>query len=394
MRIAGAATILSIVLFGQAAAAAAQTSGAISWISSDRGPARENASQQPPPSAYDRIWKLAELYHDDSNRVVQRIRFTGRYQQDFAAVSADQGAESEWNVRRLRLGLRATMFRDLTVHGEVDLNPQEADPFYERLTDLYLKWSPRDQLALTVGKQGVSFTADGSTSSKELLALDRSNLTNNIWFTEEYLPGVSVSGNLERWIYQVGVYSAGEGNREFGEFTGGLVTLGTVGFDFAEPARATEALLTLNYVYQSPDPDNTFTRPLQHIVSAHFRFDAGRWGFRSDVSAGAGYYDQSDVLGVMVMPFVNAWKTLQFVGRYTYVESRDANGIELGTYEDRVVSGRGNRYNDVYFGANYYFYGHQLKLQSGVQFGDMNDAAADGGTYSGVSWTTGVRVAW
>jgi phosphate-selective porin OprO/OprP len=48
----------------------------------------------------------------------------------------------------------------------------------------------------------------------------------------------------------------------------------------------------------------------------------------------------------------------------------------------------------VYLGANYYFYGHKLKLQSGVQLADMNDGAADGGAYSGVSWTNGLRVSW
>jgi phosphate-selective porin OprO/OprP len=59
-----------------------------------------------------------------------------------------------------------------------------------------------------------------------------------------------------------------------------------------------------------------------------------------------------------------------------------------------VVSGRGDRYNELYLGANYYFYGHKLKLQSGVQFADMDDRAADGGEYSGTAWTTGIRVGW
>jgi phosphate-selective porin OprO/OprP len=66
----------------------------------------------------------------------------------------------------------------------------------------------------------------------------------------------------------------------------------------------------------------------------------------------------------------------------------------LNTYENRAVAGRGDRYNEGYIGANYYFYGHKLKLQSGLQFGDMNDSANDGGAYSGVAWTTGLRVSW
>ena len=51
--------------------------------------------------------------------------------------------------------------------------------------------------------------------------------------------------------------------------------------------------------------------------------------------------------------------------------------------------GTGDRYNEGYLGVNYYFYGHRLKLQSGVQFADMRDRANDGGAYSGTSWVTG-----
>ena len=96
----------------------------------------------------------------------------------------------------------------------------------------------------------------------------------------------------------------------------------------------------------------------------------------------------------MAMPFFRVTDKLQFVSRYTFIQSDDPNGVRLARYENRAVSGRGERYNELYLGANYYFYGHKLKLQSGVQFGDMNDSANDGGAYSGVSWTTGFRVSW
>jgi phosphate-selective porin OprO/OprP len=147
-------------------------------------------------------------------------------------------------------------------------------------------------------------------------------------------------------------------------------------------------------VYQNPDPDNTFTKPFQHVVSLNFKYETGRWGFRSDLSAAAGYDNQSNLLGVTAMPFINVTEKLQVVGRYTFLDSPDANGIELAAYEDRVVPGRGDRFNELYLGVNYYFYGHQLKLQSSVQFADMRDLADDGGAYSGVSWTTGIRIGW
>ena len=315
--------------------------------------------------------------------MVQSVLFSGRFQHEFAAIDADEGDLDEWNVRRLRLGPRVTLFRRWTLHGEVELNPQERDPFYVRFTDLYVQWSRSGRLAVTAGKQGVPFTIDGATSSKELLTIDRSNLSNNIWFPQEYMPGVSVSGRVAPWVYRAGVYSAGEANRELGEFNGGAFALGVLGYDFAEPLGTREALLSANYVYQHPDAANTFTRQLEHVFSLNFKLDAGTWGVRTDLSAAAGYLGQSDLWGVTAMPFVNLTDKFQVIGRYTLLDSEDPNGVRLATYESRVVSDRGDRYNEVYVGGNYYFYGHKLKLQSGVQFADMNDRADDGGRVLG-----------
>lgn len=346
------------------------------------------------PSTYDKIWKFAEWYVDDSNPVVQRVLLSGRFHYDFAAVNADQGDHHEWNVRRLRIGPRVTLFRKFTAHAEVELDPQRHDPLYVRFTDLYLMWTKNPRLVVTVGRQSAPFTLDGATSSRELLTIDRSNLANNIWFPQEYLPGVSVSGRRAPWVYRLGLYSAGEANRELGTFNGGPVTLGVLGYDFAGAMRAKEALLSGNYVYQQPDRRNTFTRQLEHIVSVNFRFEKTKWGTRTDVSRASGYLGQSNLWGLQAMPFANITNKFQVVGRYTFLDSDQPNGVRLAAYESRVVPGRGDRYNELYLGANYYFYGHRLKLQSGVQFADMNDRAKDGGEYSGVSFTTGLRVGW
>ena len=345
-------------------------------------------------STYENIWKFAQWYENEGNPLVQKVLFSGRFQHEFALIEADQGEHHEWNLRRLRLGPKVTFLRSWLFHSEVELNPQERDPTYMRFTDFYLQWTKSPRVILTFGKQGVPFTVDGSTSSKELLTIDRSNLANNIWFPQEYMPGVSVSGRHTSWVYRAGLYSAGTANREFGEFDGGLFTLGVVGYDFAKRLGVKEAVLSGNYVYQQPDASNTFTRQLEHVASANLKLEAGRWGARADVSAATGYLGQSDLWSIMVMPFANITDRLQAVGRYTLVESSEPNGVRLATYESRIVPGRGDRYNELYLGANYYFYGHKLKLQSGLQFADMNDRAGDGGAYSGVSWTTGIRVGW
>jgi phosphate-selective porin OprO and OprP len=369
-------------LLGLAAAAHAQT-------------AQTAGAATPEASTYDRIWAaFTQVYKDDENPVVQQVLFTGRYQHDFTAIDADQGDLDEWNVRRMRLGPRVTLFRKFLVHAEVEVNPQERNPFYMRFTDAYLQWNKSSRVVMTFGKQGVPFTNEGATSSKELLTIDRGSIGTNIWFPQEYMPGVSVSGRIAPWVYRGGVYSSGAMNREFGEFSGDYFTLASVGYDFAKPLGVKEAVLTGNYLYQHPDTDNTFTRQLEHIVSVHFKLEADRWGVRTDVSDATGYLGQSNLWALMAMPFFNLTDKLQAVGRYTYANSAEPNGIRFGTYESRIVAGRGDEYNELYLGANYYFYGHKLKLQSGLQWADMNDRAGDGGEYSGLSWTTGLRVGW
>src|SRR5918992_782642 len=146
----------------------AAVSSAIAVLLVYAAPARAQGSDVKEPSVYDKMWRFAEWYSDESNPIVQKVLFSGRYQHEFAALDSEEGTLEEWNVRRVRLGPRITLFRTVTLHSEVELNPQERDPLYMRFTDFYVQWAKNTRLALTVGKQGVPFTMDGATSSKEL----------------------------------------------------------------------------------------------------------------------------------------------------------------------------------------------------------------------------------
>jgi phosphate-selective porin OprO/OprP len=360
-------------------------------ITDPSAPAAPVATTARPDSIFDRIWSYGTWFKNDENPVLQKFQFTGRYQLDYARV--DQNDFEDLDTRRWRMGGKATLFHNFTVHGEVDLYP-DSDDYYQRLTDAYLAWSPAETLELTLGKQSAAFTMDGSTSSKELLAIDRSNLANNLWFTEEYIPGVSAGGTAAGWNYFLGLYSAGARNKEFGEFDGGMFVLTTVGYNFAKALDVKKAALNFNYVYNTGDEPNSFTRPLENVASLNFDFEAGKWGFRTDLSGGTGLNNQSDLWGGMVMPYYNLTKKLQAVVRYTYLESTDANGVRFNRYENQVAAGRGDQYQEFYAGLNYYLYKHKLKLQTGVQYADMRDQAGDGGGYSGWAWTTGLRISW
>lgn len=347
-----------------------------------------------PASVYDEIWRYSKWYRNDENPFIQSLDFTGRFQAEYNYTDADEGRNDEWNVRRMRLGVKAKLFETVTVHGEADFNPQEADPFYRKLTDAYIAWSRDKTFKATVGKHGALFTLDGATSSKELITMDRNNVANNFWFPDEYIPGVSASGKVDQWTYFAGVFSSGDKTDEFGKFDGGMFYLGSLGHDFAKDLGVKQGQLTASYVYQDEDPLNTFTRSLEHVGSLNFSLNAGRWGVRTDLVAAQGYGKQSDMWGAVVMPFINITPKFQAVTRYTHIQSDDPAGVRLALYENQVVSGRGDQYDEVYMGLNYYFYGHKLKLQTGVQYAQMKDELHEGGDYDGWSWTTGLRASW
>ncbi len=354
------------------------------------------ATAQQTESGYDQFWSLASLYSGREGSSVQSVALSGRLQFDQAILDSGDEDHDEFNLRRLRMGVKVEFLHNFTFQTEAEFDPQDGNPFYRRLTDTYVAWSPNAALELTVGKHGVAFTMDGQTSSKELLAINRSNLTNNIWFTEEYVPGISVSGEKNGLIYNVGYFSSGEKNRGFGQFNGNMFVLATIGHDFADSLGVNEALLRFNFVDNEAGSKNSFTRPLEQIGSLNFSLDAGSWGLRSDLSVAQGYLDQSDLKGFMLMPYLNLNDRLQLVVRYTFVDSDDNNGVRFARYEREITGAgsRGNKYTEGYAGLNYYFYGHKLKLQTGLQYAQMQDRAADGGAYTGWSWTTGLRLSW
>jgi phosphate-selective porin OprO/OprP len=94
------------------------------------------------------------------------------------------------------------------------------------------------------------------------------------------------------------------------------------------------------------------------------------------------------------MPWLNLTKKVQAVARYTYVAGDEPNSVRLNRYENFLTSARGDEYNEVFVGLNYFLYGHKLKLQTGWSYQTMHDRAADGGKYAGWSWVSALRASW
>jgi len=352
------------------------------------------AAAAPEQSIYDQLWALPVLYNNEDNPVVQQFALKGRAQFDWFRFENEDADDSDWIVRRIRLGAQLKFLRDLTLHGEVDLDLQDPDPAYNKLTDAYLKWAVAKEFNVVVGKHGAKFTLDGSTSSTQLITIDRSNIANNFWFPEEYIPGISFNGEVGNWFYNVGYFSSGGASPEFGEFNAGSFGLASLGYNLSEALGVDKALVRADYVYQNEDPGNTFTRSLEQVGSLNFQIEQGRWGFATDVVAAQGYGKQPDLYGMEAMPSYYFLPGLQAVLRYTYIHSDGNNGIRLARYENRLVSGRGDEYQEIYAGLNWYLYGHKAKIQAGIQYTTLDDAAGDGGDYEGWGVTTGLRLSW
>lgn len=342
-------------------------------------------------AGFDRAWRYLTLYENEEDAVIQKFAFVGRAQVDSFWVNPEDGEnynDTLW--RRLRFGFKADIFAEWVAHLEADFDLNETiDDWYSKLTDAYIAWSSSEILKIKLLKQSAGFTLDGATSSKRLLTLERNNTTNNLWFTEEYFNGILASGKIaEEWSYKASIFSS-DGDPEFGWDGASWFSLLSIGYSFSD----TE--LRLDYVYQDED-ENANTRDFEQILSLTGKWQNDVWGVWGDLSFGDGFSDQgqSDVWGLVLMPFYNFSKHTQAVFRYTHLASEEDNGLRLNRYENTVTDGRGDSYDEIYAGLNLFFFSHKFKWQTGVTWANMEDNSQDSGEYEGWTLATGIRIYW
>lgn len=385
----GAAACLALL----PVAAHAQTAPTVEVAAAPAATPTPAPAPAPAPSAtaaFDQVWGAARLYRNDESDGLNELRVIGRLHLDNYVVDAEQGDDSNLLIRRARLGARARLLHNLDVQVETELN-FSGGPLYERLTDSYIAWKFSDAARLTVGKHSAKFTLDGSISSNELPTIERSNVANNFWFTEEYMTGASVSGRSGPWSYTGGVFSSGRRDSDFGHFDGGTFILASLGRDFGRELGLKRAVLRLDYVHNKADINNTATRPFSDVAAVVAMLEEEDWGLSGELVQADGYLGQSNAWGSTVISWADVSDRVQAVTRFTYLDSARNNGVRLGRYDNAVTGGRGDRYAEVYAGLNYYIYGNRLKLQTGLAYGHMRDRANDGGAYDGVTWTSALR---
>lgn len=356
----------------------------------DRSPIFEDLYQD-----LDSVFSQATLYKNPDNSVIQKFAFTGRLQGDYFTTENNETDETDSNTawRRVRVGFKATVFNDFTVHSEANLDPRNPQPLYTGLTDSYIAWHPTDDWKLKVGKQSAGFTLDGATSSKKLYRTERSLIGDNIWFKAEYFSGVTLSGKQDNWQWKGGIFSTTLAQEFDNTFDTSYFTLASLGYDFAEFFESDKALLRLDYVYQDePDADDYAnydigTAKHENIISLSFQYDNGKKHIHTDL-AYAEQFNGNDIYALQIMPFYDLNDTFQIAGSYTHIESDDA-ALSVTRYAKNTATGKTESADEFYLGLNTFLYGHKLKWQNGFSY-----TLTDDDEYEGLTFTSGIRISW
>ncbi len=336
-------------------------------------------------------WNYAKIVEKDEDG--NYLSYSGRLHMDSVWFDGNQGNHEEVSFRRLRFGFKGK-YGDFTstFEGDFNLNNELGD-FYNRITDAKIDWRFSDSAKLTLLKQGVGFTMDGNTSSKRLLTPQRNNLSNNLWFTAEYFTGIALKGSTSNnWDYKTGIYST-DGSDEIGVTEASYFANASVTKSFGKTEMFDKSQVTFDYIYNDEHEDAN-TRDFSNIASLYSKMSKGKFDLAGEVAYGKGYFEQSDLWGVVIMPSYRQTEKTAWVLRYTHIDSNGANGIRLGRYDNDISSERGDKYDELYAGVNWYYNKDKFKLQLGMQYTKMDDEDSVVGDYDAIGISLALRAYW
>lgn len=354
--------------------------------------------------------ELAVLYSDKDNPIIEKFSLYGEFSAQWATGDSNRGSfdsgdllpsnntpSTLWgdiDARRWRLGFRAQVLKKLKVVGIIDINPN-FDPFYRDIYEAYVTYAASNAFNLSVGKRKAHFfTQEYNTPSRELIVFEQSLLTGALIPKE--LTGAWVNGKIDHWFYTLAVYP-GDYQTEFSRFNAGIVTQASLGYDFASTLHVDTALVRFDYQTGTSGENSYGPEKFSNAFSLNTVFQEGKFYGYTDFLGGIGRGTQGDVWGVILTPTYFLFDDkLQIVLRYQYAHGEN-NGLKLQSRYEALApdiqdtKGKGNDYNALYLGLNYYIHRHNLKLMTGVEFSDMSGGPKG---YSGWTYLTGLRLAF
>lgn len=309
------------------------------------------------------------------------FRIRGRIQAQFGYVRAENDntdGKEDWStleVRRVRLGARGTLLQNVRAQLEANLVPGSD----LSMRSAFLQWREYEPAYIKVGFDRPAFGFERTTSSASIFTVERSHITNTIISND--MTGASLEGKQSVFSYGAGVYTNRSNRNQDGlpaRYLYNASAAATLdGFLPEEQELSLRADLILN---DDLEAGGAFSFEEGYSLSGHYTWD--RFDFRAEYLR-ADDADGNTTDGWYFMPSYMITPKWQAVIRYEQADSDNPQGIRAPSrYARRVpeIGGggaqRGDDYEAIYLGANYYIKGDSNKLMAGVELSELATAAA------------------
>jgi phosphate-selective porin OprO and OprP len=280
--------------------------------------------------------------------------------------------------------------RHIEVEAEVDTALRAFNApsiFYNRMTNLWVRFQANDAFGLRVGKFQPHLGYDREFSNNYLRTFERGFFDDQVVGTNDYITGVEASGKVGHFGYLAALYSTSY-DKEFGQFDGGQAYHAEINYDFAKPWKAKKALWVLDHLHADGKNENTnvFTN-YRNVLVTYLDLEKGRFSLVPQFAFGQQIDGKGEVYSLQLMPGYMITDKLEFLVRYQLGLASESDGISTLNRQQKTVGiFTGDTYNACYLGLNYYVYGHRLKLMFGEEYVRLSGGTGPSAGYSG--WTT------
>lgn len=343
---------------------------------------------------------LAQQTVRPASGVVTDLQIRGRVQTQFGYTTTDndEGSSdySTFEVRRARIGLRGTFPESIRGQLEANLVPGSS----LSMRSAFLQWRKNKPAYIKVGFDKPHSSLEENTSSAQILTVERTLISNTV-AAPGAMNGLSVDGDLGTIYYGAGAYTDQANRNPDNSSSEYLINL-HLGINL-DGAVGEGSKLRIQGSYLTSDDENG-NLSYEDVYTIALHFAQGAFDLRTEYILGDN--DGEETSGFYIMPSLMLSDKVQGVFRYEYAESDKATGLRAASRyarraEDLAVRDetettpkfdpqRGDEYQAVYFGLNYYINGHGNKLMAGVEFSELDNT--DAGTLEATTLYTAWRV--
>jgi phosphate-selective porin OprO and OprP len=322
--------------------------------------------------------KPAPLVRPSSDNI-KDLQILGRIhtQAGYSRAENDHGSDdySTAELRRVRLGIRGTLFQNFRAHLEANLLPHDFS-----MRSAYLEWRQYRPAHIRMGLEKAAFGFEETTSSAAILTVERSNINNQMWTSPgTEMNGISLWGVAGLFYYGAGIYT-GRGNVNPDSLDRYLYNA-SVGLSLDSWMPENQKLGFRLDGISNDDSGAQFVH--EHGLAASSQYVLGPFDLRVEYLQ-AHPFGGGALRGGYIMPSYYFTGKLQGVLRYE-IASADKTTIRAPSrYVRRTgispsnASQRGTAFQAIYVGLNYYISGDNLKVMGGFEYSELENTPRGG----------------